>query len=318
MTKFLEGLMKSFKSISFIFSFIFALLLCLSLTSYNIDTSDNDKSPQDVYIDPVSSDSILLVDRFSQKLVSYNTKKYTVEKRMNALNHMIYEFSPLARYMTSGHSINFGFEIISIDSVVHTVYSMKPNEGIFPLAYYSDDYYFIKSQYDKYGVETDRVLVKFDYIKNKLIEYTHAHGLVSYGTVIDDKLYYTVYNENNDDYTLYSLLRDDFDSIPKLEKESLENGEIFSQGGVLYVTNRKSIISDNKQFKKETQNYFIGENYLVQYQIQKDDTLDAVVIDTSTGEKIFTAENIVDFNVSNEEIIFYCEGCIKKYPLKEG
>ena len=57
---------------------------------------------------------------------------------------------------------------------------------------------------------------------------------------------------------------------------------------------------------------------MVQYQIQKDDTLDAVVIDTSTGEKIFTAENIVDFNVSNEEIIFYCEGCIKKYPLKEG
>jgi len=304
--------MKNIKTVSF----LYALLLCLVLSACNINDTGNYKSV-DIYIKPVSKDSILLVDRFSQKMVSYNLKNYNVEKRMNIVNHMIYEFSPQAGYMTAGHSIDLGFEIITINSVVQTVYSMKPNEGIFPVAFYGNDYYFIKTQYDKNGIEVDRVLVKFDNENKKLIEFTNAHGLISYGTIIGNKLYYTVYNENSNNYSLYSLLRDDFNSIPELEKENLENGEIYSQGGVLYLTSKNSIISDDKEFKKESQNYFIGENYLVQYQIQKEGELYAVLINTDTGETILTAENIVDFTVSDEEIVFYCDGSVKKHSLAD-
>ncbi|HEY8421792.1 MAG TPA: hypothetical protein VIL05_08650 [Thermoclostridium sp.] len=305
--------MKSNKTVYFLYS----LLLCLVLTSCGIDTMGINKSPENVYIKPVSKDSILLVDRFSQKLVSYNSKNYTVEKKMNIVNYMIYEFSPQACYMTAGHSIDLGFEIITINPVVQTVYSMKPNEGIFPVAFYGDDYYFIKTQYDENGIETDRVLVKFDKDSNKLIEFSNAHGLISYGTIIDNKLYYTVYDESKNNYILYSLVRDDFNSIPKLEKENLESGEIYSQGGVLYLTNKNSIFSDKREFKKASQNYFIGENYLIQYQIQKEGNLYAVLINTDTGETVFTAENIVDFNISDEEITFYCDGSIKKYSLAD-
>lgn len=49
------------------------------------------------------------------------------------------------------------------------------------------------------------------------------------------------------------------------------------------------------------------------YQIQEEGNLNAVLIDTSTGETVLTAENIVDFNVCDEEIIFYCNGSIEKY-----
>lgn len=160
--------------------------------------------------------------------------------------------------------------------------------------------------------------MKFDKNEKKLIEYTNAHGLISYGTVIGNKLYYTVYNEIDDNFSLYSLLRDDFDSVPELEKEDLKDGRIYSQGDVLYFTDKDTIFSDNKEFKNEAQNYFIGENYLVQYQIQNDGSINANLIDTDTGKNVFNAKNIVDFKVTDKEIIFYCYGSIEKYPLENN
>jgi len=91
---------------------IFLLLIsifCITACSDNSKiTLENEN-----YISPKSDKSKILVDRFTQKLVTYNTKRLEVELIMDTVNLMVYEFSPEVNLMTIGHSIDLGFEIIS-------------------------------------------------------------------------------------------------------------------------------------------------------------------------------------------------------------
>jgi len=282
-----------------------------------LDNDNSGSGRNDVLsIKPVSQDSILLIDRFGYKIFSYNTKTFQIEKRLNAVNYMIYEFSPDCLYYSAGHSIDLGFSVFKITQQTSTVLKKMPdNEGIFPLAQ-SDKYmFFIRCIYDKRSIEISRHIVKYDLENNTFEEFGNPEGLISYGAIIGEILYYTVYNERENNYTLFSVSCSDSTATVNKVKDNLEGGEIFSQGKTLYITDGSSIISENAKFKKESENYFIGSNILVQYQIQKNGDLSAIVTDTETGNRVYSAENIVDFAVSDSEITFYCVGAIKTFKF---
>jgi hypothetical protein len=217
---------------------------------------------------PKTSDSILLVDRFAQKIVSYNTKKYHVDNKMDAENYMIYDFNPEYKYYTAGHSINLGFKIIVINNSVSIIQNMKSNEGIFPLAISEKYFFFIKSTYDSDSMEINRNIVIYNKEKNILIEYLNISGLISYGALIDSTLYFTVYIEEKNNYSLYSVSCEDPNDIPILLQIDLQGGEIFAQGNILYLTDHTNILSEKDSYVKEPINYFIKDKYLLQYRIQ--------------------------------------------------
>jgi len=292
-----------------------ALLTVLSSCSDKNLTTDNNQADDFTAVKPQTEDSILLINRFTLKMVSYNTKTFTTEISYNNLNDLVYEFDPCCKYYTAGNSSELGFAIFELnDKSFYRVMEIKQNEGIFPLAYTENHYFFIKYTYDEQLAVIDTALVEYIPSKNQLVEFKNINGLITEGTVIGDILYYTVYDEKNDYYTLYSVLWKDKNATPKMEK-NLECDEIYSQNGELFISNKEYITSETKKFKKESENYFIGSNFLVQYQIQKDAGLYAILTDTQTGEKLFFAENIVDFKLSDSVITFYCEGAIKAFDL---
>lgn len=293
---------------------LIVLLLHVTLTGCFNSTQTAHSNTK--YLNPKTDDSILLVDRFSQKLVSYNVKSKNIEEKMNQQNFMFYDLGPTSDLLTAGHSTEFGFDLLEISQKkVKILYKAKDKEGIFPLAYSNNTYFLTKSEYDNSGAETKRTLIKYDKSSNKMQDYPNVNGLITYGIVQDSQLYYTVYKESENDYTLYSISINDPEATPKEIKTGLVSGEIFAQGEDFYTSSEKTIDSDTKSFKKESVNYFIGKNYLVQYQLQKNANLTAILTDTNTGKVLLTAPNIVDFSVSDTEITFYCVGAIEKYKI---
>lgn len=292
-----------------------ALLTVLSSCTIQNQTTDKDETTDFDMFKPQTADSILLVNRFSYRLVSYNTKALTAEATFNKTNSFVYEFDPGCKYYTAGNSFDLGFGIYELnDSSFKNVLSMKENEGIFPLAYTENHYYFIKCTYDSEYLETSRVLVEYIPSENTLVEFENINGLIKDGVVINDTLYFTEYNEHNVNYNLCSLLLSEKGTAPKKEK-TLEFGELYTQNGELFTSDDEYISSETKKFKKASENYFIGSDLLLQYQIQGDSGLCAILIDTETGEQIYSAEAIVDFKCSDSAITFYCEGTIKTFDM---
>jgi len=294
---------------------IFLLLIsifCITACSDNSKiTLENEN-----YISPKSDKSKILVDRFTQKLVTYNTKRLEVELIMDTVNLMVYEFSPEVNLMTIGHSIDLGFEIISVQPhEVRKLFKAEPDSGLFPLVYKENDFYFTKSIYDDKSVEISRCLIKYDIENNSLIEYKNISGLIYCGAIIGDRLYYTIYNEQLNNFNLYSVDCNDFNTKAQLEKSNLKFGEIYSQNDVLYTTTESEIISNTKSFKKMEHNYFIKDEFLVQYELQQAGSINAILTDTIKNEVLLIAEEVIDFQVEDDEILFYCNGKIESYKI---
>ncbi|MCL1879923.1 MAG: hypothetical protein FWF71_04805 [Actinomycetia bacterium] len=174
------------------------------------------------------------------------------------------------------------------------------------------DYYFIESFYDDGGNVIESRITKYDQVSPGLVEFRNAKGYITRGAIVEDTLYYTAYNEDTNDYTIYSIDRKDFNATPKAER-TLEWDEIYSQNGELYTVEGGYLVSGDKSIKGGSENYFVGDDLLVEYVIDSQASLTAVLIDTATGEELLTAVDIIDFTVSGPKLTFYCHGSIQEY-----
>ncbi len=114
------------------------IILCIILTGCN--------SKDTLIPKPKSNDSIILYNRFTQSMLSYNTKSCLIEEQINIDNYFQYEFNTKSNYFTTGHSINNNFEIIEVKNKkeVSPVYKLKNNnESIFPLASSNNNIIFL-------------------------------------------------------------------------------------------------------------------------------------------------------------------------------
>ena len=268
------------------------------------------------FLEAKNDGDILLFDRWNKKMCLYNTNTFQVQERMNIDNFMIYEFPEVCPYYTAGHNIDNHFQVIKMSNkTVETILRLSETEGIFPLSFSGEYMFFIKIDYDNSNTEKNRSLVKYDKMENKLIEFSNVHGLVSYGSIINSTLYYTCYNEEDDTYSLFSTDCDNSSAKPNLEQSGLNAGEIFSQNGELFISDKENIFSDNKTFKKASENYFVGDKYLVQYFVDKLGDLSIDVINTINEEKIFSKSNVVGFFVTDDHLALCFLGEIKEIPI---
>lgn len=297
---------------------IILLLCCILLCGLTGCENKQEKSNDDLeknyeWLPSAKSDNeILLYDRYDQRIVSYDKSNHLVKEKNTTQNYMQFEFNNLeTNIYTTGHSIKNHYKIIEKgDSKINTLYEMEENEAIFPFAYQDENnMYFLKTSYDSDGNEIykERIICQFEMKSKQLKEIKSTKGLLaSNGVIIDDLLYFTVYNEANNNYDLYSLNINNIDKVELISK-GLVTGEVYNHNGELWVSDKNKIYNykDNSvQFSKKILNYFYLDK-LFQIDINNEGDLELTITNITTKKIENTFDKIVDVRVQNNEIYVY-------------
>ena len=169
--------------------------------------------------------------------------------------------------------------------------------------------YFLKTAYNPDGNEIyeERVICQFELESKQLKEIKSTQGLlVSNGVIVDDILYFTVYNETNDNYDLYSLNINNIDKVDLINK-GLVTGEVYNNNGKLWVSDKNNLYDyeDNSiQFPKKILNYFYLDK-LFQIDINNEGDLELTITNITTKNTENTFDKIVDVRAENNKIYIY-------------
>lgn len=299
--------------------YILFLLCFISLVACGkTEKNDNKQTKEDWLPNIENSNQILLYDRFDQRILTYDTTKFSVIKKNNTLNYFQFEFNePFLSIFTTGHSVTNNFKIIEIkDNNINILYTMKENEAIFPLAYKDDNnIFFIKYYYDSENVEKKdlRVVCKFDLETKQIIEIEQTKGLlISSGTIYDNCLYFTAYNSTTDNFNLYKL---DFSNNKlNLMFDDLKAPDIYNDSNELWISNEEFIFSRNKKFVKQSLNYFY-QNKLIQIGVNSKNSLSIYITDVQSRELEYSFDEIVDFRINDRTIIIYANYFIEEIEI---
>jgi hypothetical protein len=257
---------------------------------------------------------IMLFNRFYQRMVKYDlTEKKTIwsEYRDNLYQ---YEFTTENNIYTIGHSYENNFKIIDMnDHGTTTLLKLGGEEAIFPLATDNEVYYFVHCYHDKKGVEfkDKRRIAMFDMESKKLKDIETTGGLILYGTILGDKLYYTVYDEDNELYDLFELEYNSLTASPKKIKSGINGGKVYNDGEELWIVHNEYLVSQNngREIKAASLNYFINDA-IVQIDMSENCIVILQIIDKVTGDVKYEKDGIYDFKVMGNKMTVYGEGFI--------
>ena len=285
--------------------FLISILPPLLLTACN-----HTAPPGYPFMKANNENTILVADRLENTLFSYDTNSCSVIEKMNA-NYSVYADNPLYNYGAIGHNTQNNYSIISLTDHEATIELRLPaDEAIVPLAFSKDYLFFMRARAGTSGIN----VVRYDPASHKLINYTHLTEPMKSAAICGHTLYYTVLNEEHA-YSLFKTDCDDPDALPEMVRYVIGRSEIYAQGNDLYLTDNKFLFCDFKRFEKGLLNYFIGEKYLLQY-VDNIDSIDAVIIDTETGETLKRAANILGVTANDQEIIMYCQNSLERFQYQ--
>lgn len=261
--------------------------------------------------DEASENEKLLYDKFNQKIVNYNIDTKKVVEKNEEANYFQYGFNDLETDIyTTGNSVdtNHNYKIIKmLDKKTETLYEMKDNEGIFPLAYKDEEnMYFIKCTYgdDNKELYADRVICKFNEKTKKLEELDATKGLMtSYGVVIDDLLYFTVYEDINYKDYAFTLNKMDLNANNNIKQvdANLAEGEVYNNNGKLWVSDKANIYeyeNNKNKYPKKSLNYFY-KNELYQLGLNDEHHVSIAILSEGDGKVEFGRENVIDVRVED-------------------
>ncbi|AXM89250.1 hypothetical protein CI793_00910 [Anoxybacillus ayderensis] len=252
----------------------------------------------------------ILYNRFTQKLVAYDFSTNTIKQQTNQPNYIVYAFSTKSPYYTAGDSTGRDFSLFTIKgNEIEKVYDGRKGEAIFPLADDGNYHVFIRMYLDNDGEEVSRSIIRWDEKEKSFIKYSHVKGLVSYGAIMHEKLYYTVYEPYKDYYTMYVLDLSNENNQPRLVESGLKAGELYVIDGALYRSDEEKIYADNgRTFKKKLINYIDKENrLLIQMYPNSDGDLLLDIIQVETNKKIVSVKDVIDFSTERGKVIVYSQ-----------
>ncbi|MCL1790507.1 MAG: hypothetical protein FWG40_03980 [Peptococcaceae bacterium] len=267
------------------------------------------------FVEAKGENTILLIDRINETQFSYDTETYQVVETMDPkytvypgdLVHPFHTVGPTPQ--TSSAPIQTGYCIINLQEKQVTIEQLlSAGEIIYPLAFSDNHLFFMKSQ----AGTSLKDVVRYDPATNTLTEYPHLQGYITYGAVSGDTLYYTVFTEIGQSYTLYQADCTDENTRPQMVRDGLNRTEIYTQGNDLYLADNRYLYCGEKRLRKESLNYFIGDKYLLQY-VASGTEFDAVILNTETGETVKRAPGILGVSATDKEIIMYCQGDIERF-----
>ena len=285
------------KRLSFVFTFVIVILYC--------GCSAKD----------VKEGTELFYNPYIQKFVCYNHRYQSNNLLDPTKNQFQYSVDNEDIYV-DGNSFTNEFEIVRLnDNSLSKIYAFSKNEGFFPIGKMDGKLYFIHSYYDKNGQEEreKRRLAVFDLNTEKVEDFTNVFGLIDYGAVGKDYIYYTVYNEQKDIYTLMRVKNDDTNQTPEIIKTTVQDGLVLVGGNELYYSDGNRLISEKKEYKKESINFF-HHNSLIQCYINSKSQL-CIRITNIRNNIVLVEENIIGIKIKNNEIIVCKLKQVETYEL---
>lgn len=284
------------------------ILILLSVFSGCSKLSNADKN---------AHNDIILYNRYDQKLIRYDLDLKKAVPIYDKINMFEYEFPTQCDLYTVGHSINNHFKLLQIlEGNQNVLLKLNSNEAIFPLATDNKKFYFIHAYYDEnVEITSKRCIAFFDLETKQLHDIKSTCGFISKGTILHDSLYYTQYNEESDNYSIFKI---DIISVtnnkPQLIDENLEFGDIYNDGSQIWIKNKDYLVSSTGDYKLKSAflNYFVNK-YIVQIDTNETGDLYLQIIDRSTSEIKYKKDKIYDFKEQDSKIIIYGEGFIEEF-----
>ncbi|MFC0628571.1 hypothetical protein [Kribbella deserti] len=263
----------------------------------------------------LNADSLVLYNRFTQRLLAYDQKSFTVTQESNQQNFIQYAFPVVSEYFTAGDSKGDDFSVLRVrGNRIEEVVELPPNSGIFPLATDGKQWLYTKSDYVE-GRETHRVLVAVD-PDGSHREYAGATGLIDSGAIIGHTLYFTTFDEPTEKYSLSSLDLRSLDAKPKPLSKGLPAGGLYVHNGLLYTSTATQLVNGKDAFDCKEFCYFYDQaGVLLRIFLNKEASLVLDVIDSRTKKVITSRKDLVDFTVSGGTLVVYRRDGIDRIPL---
>lgn len=235
----------------------------------------------------------LFYNPYIQKLVVYDQDSKEVSLFDDTSNQFQFHIDGSDDLFIDGNSISNVFRIIQINqSQVTELYKFDKNHGIFPIGVIGEKLYFIHSFYDQNGQEQNekRCISIFNMNTYEIENYTRISGLISYGCMNDDNIFCTLYDNNQNNYTLVSIKTGDLNAMPELICENISDGIIMMEGNNLFYSDGQFLISDKDKYEIKSEN-LIYQKFLIQFYISQDGLLCIKVINMETKE-VFDEKDI--------------------------
>lgn len=262
---------------------------------------------------------IILYNRFSQKLIKYNLDSKKALTLYDQENIFEYEFANNDNLYVVGHSINNDFKLLQItDNDKKVLFELNSSEAMFPLATDNKSYFFIHSYYDdnKCEITSKRCISKLDLDSKNLKNIETTIGLIEKGTILGNDLYYTEYNTESDDYSLYKININSLNTKPKSLNKHLESGEVYNDESQIWIKTEGYLIPQNNNLKINAAflNYFI-EDYIFQIDTNHNGDMSLQIVERNTCEIKYKKDKIYDFKKYDSKIIIYGDGFIEEFIL---
>lgn len=252
-----------------------------------------------------------------QQMGIYNEEKSHWIPLYEEENVFQYVFNQDSEYVVSGHSTNNQFVLLKLNEdrkELNQIFDLNNNQDcFFPLASDGKQFYYVLYEDERNTEIIKRSIVTFDE-KNQMKIIRTTHDLITSGVIIDQFLYYTVYDRDQKYYAVYSIDLNDGEKEPKLIKTNLETRELYKMGHELLFSSRDKIFNDKRSFEKKEDNFFV-DHYLIQMGAEPGNGLVGTVTNTESKKVIHTFKNPINFELNGEVLKFYCEGQIYKIHI---
>lgn len=252
---------------------------------------------------------------YTQKMIKYNSELKNAELWSSTRNQFQYAVGNENIYV-DGNSYSNEFSLIKLEkSSITKIYEFPKNEGFFPIGEKNGKIYFIHSYYQENGNEDyeKRKLSVFDLSTKEIQEFSNTSGLIDYGIVGEKYIYYTIYDNEKDIYSLMKIKNTDTNQIPEVIKTTLNDGLLLLENDELYYSDGNKLISNNKEYKKESVNVFYG-TLLFQYYLNQDSQL-CVRVTNTINNAVFVEENIIGIRIENNKVIICKMGQVVTHDL---
>lgn len=251
-----------------------------------------------------------LYDRFNQRLLSYDHAKHSVEEASDEVNYFQYEFNTPSDLYTAGSSVTNGFQVLQLrDRAIDVVLDAAPDQGLFPLATNGDRTFLTRSTYAD-GAEVRRELVRLD--GATLTAFPQVDGLVSGGALVDDDLFFTVFDPEKEWYSLAKVPARDPQAVPVPVADGLRSDRLHSYRGALFRSDERSVFSGDRKYACTDLCYFFdGPGLLVRLHTGQDADLVLDIVDAERSTVVATVSGVVDFEVEGDAVRVFREGDVK-------
>lgn len=256
------------------------LMILFLLCSCN--NANNEKSYGELFYNP-----------YMQKLIVYNQNLKKISLFDNTSNQFQFYINGSDDLFIDGNSISNVSRIIQLhQSQVTELYKFDKSNGIFPIGVIEEKLYFIHSFYDLNGQEEigKRCISIFNMKTSEIQNYTQTSGLISYGCVNDENVVYSVYDNDQNSYSLMSVKSNDINATPELICEKINDGIILMEGNELFYSDGQFLISDKDNYEIKSEN-LIYQKLLIQFYISSDGLLCIKVTNMETKE-VFDEKDI--------------------------